>query len=572
MPHSVPVIATIAASLGVAFVLGFVMTKLRLPTLVGYLLAGVLLSPAVPGFEVEAHLDIALELAEVGVMLLMFGVGLHFSLDDLWSVRKIALPGAVLQMVVATALGMGMGALWGWSFGECLIFGIALSVASTVVLLKALESYDKTTTMNHTIAVGWLVVEDLAVVVILVLLPPLSAWIGGAPQPIDAGVPSAWMALGETLLRVTGFIAVMLVVGRRVFPWLLMQTAKTGLRELFILCVISTAVCIAYISAMLFGVSFALGAFFAGMMLRYSEFSHRAAEESLPLQDAFAVLFFVSVGMLFDPMILVNSPFKVLCVLIIIVLGKSLAACGLIALFRYPLSTALTVSAGLAQIGEFSFILITLGAKLELVTPEIQQLIIAGAILSISINPLIFKCIHPIQKRVYAHPKLRVLLLQTDDPLAELPMSTDEQFLSGQVILAGYGGTAKCVAKMLSEHHIPYVVIEHNRELIESLREANIPAVYGNATEASVLIQAHVARASMIVISTPHIVQLHTIAEIAKTLNPDIEMVIRTDSEGEAEMLQAEALGRVFNSKHELALNLGRYVLERYGKLSTPTQ
>ena len=395
MHAELSLISTIAVALGLALVLGFIAARLNLPALVGYLLAGVLIGPATPGFV--ADMNLASQLAEIGVMLLMFGVGLHFSLDDLLGVKRIALPGAVVQMGVATALGAGLGWAMGWSWGGSLVLGLALSVASTVVLLKALESRSQLDTANGRIAVGWLVVEDLAMVLVLVLLPALSmplgghaadAGHGGHGSPAEAG--GLWWALGKTLLLVAAFVALMLVAGRKLLPWLLWQVTRTGSRELFTLCVIAAAVTLAYVSSTLFGVSFALGAFFAGMVLRESEFSHRAAEESLPLRDAFAVLFFVSVGMLFDPRVLLEQPLQVLGVVAVIVVGKSLAAAGLVLLMRYPLSTALTVATGLAQIGEFSFILVALGVNLGLMPMEGQSLVLAGALISIALNPLLF--------------------------------------------------------------------------------------------------------------------------------------------------------------------------------------
>ena len=326
MPHDVPLITTIAAALGLALIMGFVATRLKLPALVGYLIAGIIIGPATPGFV--ADVELSNQLAEIGVMLLMFGVGLHFSLDDLLAVRRIALPGAIVQIAVATLLGIGVTALWGWSLAAGVVFGLALSVASTVVLLRALEDRGVLESVNGRIAVGWLVVEDLVMVLVLVLLPPLSVWLGGnsAVPAEGTGDQSLLTTLVLTLGRVSVFIALMLVVGRRLFPWLLWQIARTGSRELFTLCVIAAAVGIAYGSAELFGVSFALGAFFAGMVMRESPLSYRAAEESLPLRDAFSVLFFVSVGMLFDPNVIINQPLKLLEVLAIIVFGKSLAA------------------------------------------------------------------------------------------------------------------------------------------------------------------------------------------------------------------------------------------------------
>jgi CPA2 family monovalent cation:H+ antiporter-2 len=381
MDHSVPLITTLAAGFGLALLLGFVAARMGLPALVGYLVAGIAIGPGTPGFV--ADVKIAAELAEIGVMLLMFGVGLHFSLQDLLSVRRIALPGAVVQIGVATAMGAGVAMAWGWPLAGALVFGLALSVASTVVLLKALEQRGALETGNGRIAVGWLVVEDLAMVLVLVLLPPLAGLLSG-----DGQVPTnaVWLSVGKTLLQVALFIVLMLVVGRRVFPWVLWQVTRTGSRELFTLCVVAAAVSIAFAAAQLFGVSFALGAFFAGMVLRESQFSQRAAEETLPLRDAFAVLFFVSVGMLFDPKVLVEQPLQVVAVVAIIVVGKSIAAGLLVLLMRYPLNTALTVSASLAQIGEFSFILAGLGVALGILPPEGQSLIQAGALISIALT------------------------------------------------------------------------------------------------------------------------------------------------------------------------------------------
>ncbi|MBY0429629.1 MAG: cation:proton antiporter, partial [Rhodospirillales bacterium] len=435
MPHSVPLITTIASALGLALILGFLALRLKLPALVGYLLAGVLIGPFTPGFV--ANVEIAAELAEIGVMLLMFGVGLHFSLNDLLAVRKIALLGAVLQIVVATTLGASVAAFWGWGLGASLVFGLALSVASTVVLLRALETHGTLDSMNGRIAVGWLVVEDLAMVLVLVLLPPLAGWLGGnVPDGKDGNL---WLALGITFVKVSTFIALMLVVGRKVFPKLLWQVARTGSRELFTLCVVATAVSIAYGATKLFGVSFALGAFFAGTVMRESEFSHRAAEESLPLREAFAVLFFVSVGMLFDPTVLLKQPLQVLAVVGIIIIGKSVAAAALVLALRYPMNTALMVSASLAQIGEFSFILAGLGVNLGLLPVEGQSLILAGALISIAVNPLVFTMVKPIQVWLSSHSVPARMLERPVDPLAELPMATEEKYLSGQVVLVGYG-------------------------------------------------------------------------------------------------------------------------------------
>ena len=559
MPHSLNLINTIAAALGLALVLGFLATRVRLPALVGYLLAGVVIGPYTPGFVADAAM--ASQLAEIGVMLLMFGVGLHFSLGDLLAVRKIAVPGAVVQIMVATALGMAVAFGWGWSLGGALVFGIALSVASTVVLLRALETLGILDTYTGRIAVGWLVVEDLAMVLVLVLLPPLSGVLGG--NAAAATSVSIWQTLGWTLLQVGGFVALMLVVGRRVFPWVLWQVARTGSRELFTLCVVAAAVGIAFGSAVLFGVSFALGAFFAGMVMRESEFSHRAAQESLPLRDAFAVLFFVSVGMLFNPSVMWERPLQVLAVVAIIIVGKSLAAAALVLAFRYPLHTALTVSASLAQIGEFSFILVGLGASLGLLPPEGASLVLAGALISIALNPLVFRAIAPLQKWLLARSALARRLEQRDDPLAELPTSTDERYLARQVVLVGYGRVGRRVASVLAAHNIPLVVAEQNRELVEKLRAQGMAAVFGDAVEPAVLIQAHIARAHMLVIATPDTLNVQQIIATARLLNPGIETVVRSHGEEEAVRLEKECGSTVFMGEEALAQAMAGHVLAR---------
>ena len=559
MPHSVSLINTIAAGLGLALVLGFLAAKIRLPALVGYLLAGVIIGPFTPGFVADA--GIAAQLAEIGVMLLMFGVGLHFSLDDLLAVRKIAVPGALVQIGVATALGTGLALWWGWSPGASLVFGLALSVASTVVLLRALESLGIVDSHTGRIAIGWLVVEDLAMVLVLVLLPPLAGLLGGVADA--AGAAPVWQTLGLTLLQVGGFIALMLVVGRRLFPWILWQVTRTGSRELFTLCVVAAAVSIAFASAALFGVSFALGAFFAGMVMRESEFSHRAAEESLPLRDAFAVLFFVSVGMLFDPSVLIERPLQVLAVVLVIVVGKSIAACALVLAFRYPLGTALTVSASLAQIGEFSFILVGLGVSLKLLPAEAQSLVLAGALISIATNPLWFSLITPLQRWLHAHSRYARDLEARDDPLAELPMGTEARYLSRQVVLVGHGRVGRRIAAALAAQDIPFVVAEQNRELVEKLREAGVAAVWGDAADPAVLIQAHIARARVLVIATPDTLNVRQMIDTARTLNPAIQAVIRCHNEEEARLLTQDAVATVFLGEDALAQAMVRDVLQR---------
>lgn len=567
MEHNISLITTLATGFGIALILGFLAERIKVPALVGYLVAGIIIGPGTPGFV--ADVELASQLAEIGVMLLMFGVGLHFSLNDLMVVKRIAVPGAVAQMGLATLLGMLIAWWWGWSWGSGLIFGVSLSCASTVVLLKALETRGLLETMNGRIAVGWLVVEDLATVLVLVLLPPLAGLLGGTVAEQN-GQP-IWVTIGITLLQVSAFIGLMLVAGRRMLPWLLWQIARTGSRELFTLSVIAAAISIAYGAAQMFSVSFALGAFFAGMVMRESEFSHRAAEESLPLRDAFSVLFFVSIGMLFEPAILVEQPGHVLGVVAIIIFGKSFAALALVLAFRYPLGTALTVSASLAQIGEFSFILAGLGVTLGLLPPEGMSLVLAGALISIAMNPVVFGTVEPIC-RWLPERSVRVRRFeQWEDPFAELPVSVERKYLEGQVVLVGYGRVGRRIAKVLDERGIPYVVAEQNRELVEDLRKLGIVAISGNATDPTVLTQTHLADAAMLVVATPDLLNIRQMINTARTLNPDIEIVVRTHSEEELQLLRKEAIGVVFLGEEELAKGMASHVLKRFAPRLAPS-
>ncbi|NTX30147.1 cation:proton antiporter [Burkholderia pyrrocinia] len=565
MPHDVSLIALLAAGFGLAMIFGYFASLLKMPPLVGYLLAGIVIGPGTPGFV--GDLSLAQQLAEVGVMLLMFGVGLHFSLGDLLAVRKIALPGAVVQITVATLLGGGLALMWGWSLGAALVFGLALSVASTVVLLRALEGRGLVETVNGRIAVGWLVVEDLVMVLVLVLLPPVAGLLGGTP-PGDAHAAggSIWGTLGVTMLKVAAFIALMLVVGKRVFPRILWLVARTGSRELFTLCMIAAAVGIAFGAAKLFDVSFALGAFFAGMMMRESEFSRRAADETLPLRDAFSVLFFISVGMLFDPKVLLDEPLHVIEVAAIVLVGKTLAAVALVIAFRYPLNTALTVGAGLAQIGEFSFILAGLGRALGLLSAEGQSLILAVALISIAMNTLLFAMIDPALAWIRKRSAFARKLEARDDPLAALPMSTPQTHLTGQVVIVGYGKVGTRIAHALDEREIAYVVVEQNRELVEKLRADGVAAVSGDAIEPIVLVQAHIARAGMLVVTLPDVFDVRQIVEISRTLNPTLEVVLCTNSGDEAALLSSEGIGTVFMGETELARGMTEHVLGRMAK------
>lgn len=557
MPHEVTLVTTIAAALGLALVFGFLVAKIRLPPLVGYLVAGILLGPATPGYI--ADVAIAGQLAEIGVMLLMFGVGLHFSIGDLKQVRKIALPGALLQMAASTVAGWLLARFWGWTDAAALVFGLSVSVASTVVLIKALEARGMLETMNGRIAIGWLVVEDLAMVLVLVLLPPLAKSLSGG----NAGFSLAQTA--STLALAVVFIALMLLFGRKLFPWILWQVAKTGSRELFTLCVVAIAVGIAYGASKLFGVSFALGAFFAGMVLRESELSHRAAEESLPLRDAFSVLFFVSVGMLFDPRTLVQHPFQILVVLALIMLFNSVVTAGIVILFRYPLNTALTVAAGTAQIGEFSFVLMGLGCSIGIVGAYEQSLVLGGALLSIALNPLVFRASGPLIKWIRRRSRIARALERPADPLAMLPYSTDHKFLSGQVVLVGFRGVGERIHAVLKEQGIRCVVVDPNRELVEELRRNGDPAVSGEPSDPMVLVQAHIAKAGMLLVATSDPVDLRQMVQIAKTLNPRIEIALRTESREEAIFLEKEKAGRIFRAELELSNSMVEHVLERYG-------
>ena len=561
MHHDISLITTLAAGFGLALILGFIAARLKLPALVGYLLAGIAIGPATPGFVADAQ--IASQLAEVGVMLLMFGVGLHFSVDDLMAVRKIALPGAVVQMAVATALGAGVATFWGWSLGSALVFGISLSVASTVVLLKALESRGLVDSGDGRIAVGWLVVEDLAMVLVLVLLPALAPSLGGKATE---GARSMGMTIFITLAQVGGFIAFMLIVGRRLFPWLLWQVTKTGSRELFTLCVIAAAVSIAYGSSAIFGVSFALGAFFAGMVLRESQFSARAAEDTLPLQDAFAVLFFVSVGMLFDPAVILEEPLHVLATVAIVLVGKTLAAFAVVLLLRYPVRTAAIVAASLAQVGEFSFILAGLGMALGLLPKEGNDLILAAALISIALNPVMFSLVGPTERWLHRHTKFASKLDASANPLAELPMTTEAKYLAGHIVLVGWGRVGKQIGSDLAAEGVPYVVVESNREFVESHRQGGGAAVWGDATDPLVLVQAHIREARALVIATPETVQVRTMVETARTLNPSVQVIVRSHNAEEADLLERDGAGKVFVGEHELARAMVSFALDTVGR------
>ncbi|MBS4769176.1 cation:proton antiporter [Turicimonas muris] len=564
MEHSFTLISTLAAGFGIALVFGFIAEKFKIPALVGYLLAGVIVSPATPGFV--ADINIASQLSEIGVMLLMFGVGLHFSLSDLMRVKYIAVPGAVAQMGLATGLGLLVAHYWGWTYGQSLVFGLCLSCASTVVLLKALETKGILESHDGQIAVGWLVVEDIMTVLILVLLPPLAPMLGAeAVQSVESATP-LWEIIAWTVGRVALFIFLMLVVGKRVLPWLLWQVAKTGSRELFTLCVLAVAIGIAYGASEVFSVSFALGAFFSGMVMRESKYAHRAAMESLPLRDAFSVIFFVGVGMMFDPMILVDKPLHLLAVLAIIILGKSLVAFGLVMLFRYPLHTALTVAASLAQIGEFSFILAGLGVSLGLLPQEGMSLVLAGAIISIAFNPVAFALVEPLRNLMKKRWKYARVLDAKSDPLSVMPDEEESKYLRGHMVLVGYNKVCEHIAKDLSERKVPFVIVEKDRNIVEDLRENGFKAVCGDAIDPAILIQAHVQDAAMVILNFRDDILRRKVIETAKILNHKIEAVIMTSDDEIAVRAMTDHLGKVFDSNAVMAGSIVKYCMHRLGK------
>ncbi len=551
MPHHTPLIATIVTGLALAFVFGALAHRIRVSPLVGYLVAGVLIGPYTPGFIADQGL--ANELAEIGVILLMFGVGLHFSMKELWAVRNIAVPGAVVQIAVATLLGAGLAHILGWTAGAGLVFGLALSVASTVVLLRALQERRLITTERGQIAVGWLIVEDLVMVLTLVLLPAISPLLGGNTEGQPNGTAST-LNIGQllttvafTIGKVAAFVAIMMLVGRRVIPWILHYTAHTGSRELFRLAVLSIALGVAFIAANLFGVSFALGAFFAGLILSESQLSQQAANESLPLRDAFAVLFFVSVGMLFDPMIVVNQPLAVVATVLIIVIGKSLAAFAIVRAFGHPLGTAFTISASLAQIGEFSFILAALGMSLDLLPAEGRDLILAGALLSIVLNPLFFVGLD----------HLKPWLEKKDGHHApnEEPEEEEEPIhvtaLEGHVIIAGIGRVGKRIIDALAPGKLPLYVIDENEEEIKRLHARSIEGIAGSAT--TLMHAANPAKAAIMIVAIPSNFEAGQAIEQARAANEKMPIIGRAQTEAEADYLKRYGATHVVMSADTLA-------------------
>jgi CPA2 family monovalent cation:H+ antiporter-2 len=536
--HQTPLIATIAAGLMLAFILGLIAHRLRVQPLVGYLLAGVLVGPYTPGFEADPAL--ASELAEIGVILLMFGVGLHFSLKDLLSVARIAVPGAIGQIVVATLMGMALSWALGWSYLAGFVFGLALSVASTVVLIRALQDRHILETRRGRIAVGWLVVEDLITVLALVLLPALATVTAGD------GVPPSRIVfyLLVTLAKVSVFVGIMLVVGRRLIPWLMHHTAHTGSRELFRLAVYAIALGVAFGAAKLFGVSFALGAFFAGMVMGESDLSQRATEEAMPLRDAFAVLFFVSVGMLLNPMVFVEAPVAVLATIGIIVIGKSIAAYLIVRAFRHSSSTALTVAASLAQIGEFSFILIGLGMGLDMVPKEARDLILAGAIVSIILNPLAFILMERLR-----HGEPIIPQSSDDEPATTLQPTK----LSGHDVLIGYGRVGSLVGKALAQSGAKMVVIETDDDIIQKARLDGAEVISGNAADTAILATANIAGARRLFVTIPEPFEAGQVVQQARAANRSLEILARAHSDAAVDHLHKLGADLVVLGEAEIA-------------------
>ncbi|UGY12044.1 YbaL family putative K(+) efflux transporter [Bradyrhizobium septentrionale] len=566
MPHDTPLIATVVAGLGLAFVFGTIAQRFRVPPLVGYLLAGVAVGPFTPGFVADQAL--ATELAELGIILLMFGVGLHFSLNDLLSVRAIAVPGAIAQIAVATLMGLGLALLMGWTVGAGLVFGLALSVASTVVLLRALQERRLMDTERGKIAVGWLIVEDLAMVLALVLFPAVASFQGGDGAVLVSDPLATRFGLGLTgvlvltLVKIAVFIALMLVVGRRLIPWVLHYIAHTGSRELFRLAVLAIALCIAFGATKLFGVSLALGAFFAGMMLRESPLSQRAAQETLPLRDAFAVLFFVSVGMLFDPLSMVREPWPLVATLFVIVVGKSLAALLIVVLFRHPMATALMISASLAQIGEFSFILAELGVALNLLPKAGRDLILAGAIFSIMLNPLVFAVVDWLTSRLEKP--------QAASPTVASSEAIPVTELQDHTILVGYGRVGSIVGDSLHQRNAPFLTVEASDDMVAKLRQRGIEALIGNAARASVLRATNPVGARSLVIAIPEAFEAGQIVEQARAANADIQIIARAHSDAEVDHLKGLGADIVIMGEREIARGMIEELERQYPGAATP--
>lgn len=551
MPHHTPLIGTIVAGLVLAFLFGTAANRLRISPLVGYLLAGVIVGPYTPGYVADQ--PIASELAELGVILLMFGVGLHFSLKDLLSVKAIAIPGALAQTTVATLLGMGLAHLLGWDWGTGFVFGLSLSVASTVVLTRSLQERHLMETERGRIAIGWLVVQDLIMVLALVLIPALATALNTDGNSAGFSFLDLVETLGITIAKVLAFVALMFVVGQRVIPEILHYVVHTGSRELFRLAVLAIALGVAYGAATLFGISFALGAFFAGMILSESTLSQRAAEESLPLRDAFAVLFFVSVGMLFNPSILLKNPFSLIGTLAIILICNPIAAYLIVRTFRHPASTALTIGASLAQIGEFSFILAGLGISLKLLPQQGQDLILAGAIISILVNPFYFVGITYLKKKMQILDRTVLPAAPAEkEEVEDLPVTA----LTNHAVIIGYGRVGTILGTRLREENQPFLVIDERTQIADAARKAGIEVLHGNAADPRIVKAANLVGARWLFIAIPDGFEAGQVAEQARKLNPQLDIIARAHSDAEVEHLHKHKANFVIMGEREIALGM----------------
>ena len=569
MPHDTALIATVAAAFALAFLFGFGASRLALPPLVGYLVAGVVLGVLAP--VVNADVGLAGQLAELGVVLLMFGIGLHVSVPDLLAVRRVALPGAVAQVAAASAIGAALARGWGWGWGAALVFGLALSVSSTVVVLRTLDDRGMLDSAHGRTAVGWLVVQDLVMVLALVLLPAAAASLGGA-VPADRVTTDAppWQQLAVALGKILAFLGTMYVAGRRAVPGLLTRVARTGSRELFTLALLALALGIAVGAAALFGVSLALGAFFAGVVISESDLSYKAAADALPLQDAFAVLFFVSVGMLFDPVIVVRRPLAVLATVLAIVVGNAVVTAAVLVALRHPVRPALRLGAAFGQVGEFSFVLAGLGVGLGLLPAEGRSLILAAALITMTGNSFLVSATAPLDRWLERRP---AVLDRLERPHAGVP-AVPEEAAGGSaawapprehVVLVGYGRVGRTVGAALERAEIPFVVIEQDLRTVEQLRRRGVPVVYGDASRPGILAHARPDRARLLVVAAPDPYHALRILELARGANPGIDTVVRTHRDDEQALFERLGVGRAVMGEHELAVGMTDYALRAMG-------
>ena len=585
MPAHTALIATVAIGLGVAFLFGLAAARFGLPPIVGYLIAGIAVGPFTPGYVVDSGL--IAQGADIGVILLMFGVGMHFSFRDLMTVQRTVVPGALLQILITGSIGTAIGRSWQLSWGGALVLGIALAVASTVVLLKGLEAQDRLDSPDGRLAVGWLVVEDLALVLVLVLLPAIAPMLDDASTAtLDRGTLT--LALGIALAKVLAFALLMVVVGRRAVPWLLEQVARLGSRELFTLAVLAIALCVAAIASEVFGVSLALGAFFAGAVVSESELSQRAASEALPMQDAFAVLFFVSVGILFDPGVMMRSPLAILALVTVVVLGKSLTSFALMHVLGQSRRSAMLLGGSLAQIGEFSFIVAGLGVTLGLITRDVQALIVATALMSITLNQPLLSGLRFIQRRLDERERqgdAQAAIAAGTESSASLPAAArasrdpldpggdpfDFSRFHDHVVVVGYGRFGTTIMEALQRESARYVIVEEQERLVAGLRTRGERAVFGDATRSEVLQRAGIEHARLIVVTAPEPIRARRVVELARALNPAIAIGVRTHSASEQaffeEFVRApDTSGRAIYAEREAALSLAHYALQTLGR------